>query len=195
MELTKASLLSRVRDPGDQRSWRDFERTYRELILRYCAARGLQPADREDVLQRCLLKLMRSLPKFSYDPERGRFRNYLLRVVRSAIADHTVRSAPAAGISLMDDIDLAGDAQEALSGAAWHQEWMGHHFRLALSSIRSSFDPRSISIFNRLLDGAAVDLVAREFATTPAAVHKVKQRVRDRLAELIRLQIQSEDLV
>jgi len=41
-ETTQPSLLLRVRDPGDQSAWREFESKYRELILRYCLRLGLQ---------------------------------------------------------------------------------------------------------------------------------------------------------
>ena len=47
---TRASLLSRVRDPENDAAWREFEATYRDLIIRYCRARALQVADAAQVV-------------------------------------------------------------------------------------------------------------------------------------------------
>src|SRR5690348_14597759 len=84
-ELTQPSLLSRVRNPSDDQAWREFELKYRELILRFCRRQGMQQADAEDVIQIVLANLLRSLPNFLYDRNRGRFRDYLYRSVRNAI--------------------------------------------------------------------------------------------------------------
>jgi RNA polymerase sigma factor (sigma-70 family) len=197
VDLTRASLLSRVRDTADHEAWRDFERTYRDLVLRYSARRGLQPMDAEDVFQRVLLKLLRALPRFTYDPARGRFRDYLYRAVRSAISDHAARLERTPAPVDSDMLELAGAAgpDAPALDSAWDQEWADHHYRLALATLRDTFDPRSLEMFERLLAGARVDAVALEYATTPGAVHKVKQRVRDRLKELIEQQVEEEDRV
>ncbi|MCA9253978.1 MAG: sigma-70 family RNA polymerase sigma factor, partial [Phycisphaerales bacterium] len=76
-DTTRASLLLRIRDPDDQRAWREFDGAYGELIVRYCRARGLQLVDAEDVRQLVMLNLSRSIPRFEYQPEVGRFRDYL----------------------------------------------------------------------------------------------------------------------
>lgn len=195
MDVTRASLLSRVRDTADHEAWREFERTYRDLVLRYCGRRGLQPMDSEDVLQRVLMKLARSLPRFAYDPARGRFRDYLYRAVRGAISDQAARLERAPTAVDSDVLDSAAIAAGAPQDAAWEQEWSDHHYRLAMATLRSTFEPRSLEMFERLLAGSPVEVVAGEFATTAAAVHKVKQRVRDRMKELIQQQVQEEDRV
>ena len=192
-ETTQPSLLSRVRDPGDDSAWREFDAKYRELILRYCRARGLQTTDAEDVRQIAMANLAKSLRSFEYMPARGRFRGYLGQVVRSAISRHFSR--PDASPHALDtnvlatvEADDAGQADEV-----WEREWVRHHYRLAMQSVRSSFDPKSVQIFDRLLAGDGVDRLASDFQTTTQAVHKVKQRIRDRLKELITDQIRQED--
>jgi RNA polymerase sigma factor (sigma-70 family) len=193
LETTQPSLLSRVRNAADDSAWREFDAKYCELILRYCRARGLQTTDAEDVRQIAMASLAKSLRSFEYRPARGRFRGYLGQVVRSAISRHFGRPDRQAraldtGVLASVEADDAGQADEI-----WEQEWVRHHYRLAMQSIRAAFDPKSVQIFDRLLAGDGVELLASEFQTTTQAVHKVKQRIRDRLKELIAEQIKQED--
>ncbi|MBK7403340.1 MAG: sigma-70 family RNA polymerase sigma factor [Phycisphaerales bacterium] len=193
-ELTRPSLLSRLRDHSDDEAWRQFESKYRELILRYCRRRGLQAADAEDIRQATMLRLVRSLPAFAYDPSRGRFRDYLYRVVRSAMSDQISRpNQPVAAVGT--DSASPEAEREAAPDTLWEQEWIDHHFRLAMSTVRAAFETRSILIFERLLAGQSVESVGAEFTVSTQAVHKVKQRIRDRLKELIDEQIREEESV
>ena len=192
-ETTQPSLLSRVRDPADDTAWREFDAKYRELILRYCRARGLQTTDAEDVRQIAMANLSKSLRSFEYRPARGRFRGYLGQVVRSAISRHFGRpDAPARALdtNVMAAVE-ANDGGQA--DELWEREWVRHHYRLAMQGIRATFDLRSVQMFDRLLAGDRVSQLASDFETTTQAVHKVKQRIRDRLKELIADQIKQED--
>ncbi len=54
-------------------------------------------------------------------------------------------------------------------------------------------EPRSAEIFDRLLAGETVERLAAGYQMTPDAVHKVKQRIRDRLKAVIAAQIREED--
>ena len=193
LETTQPSLLSRVRNPADDIAWREFDAKYRELILRYCRARGLQTSDAEDVRQIAMTNLSKSLRSFEYKPARGRFRGYLGQVVRSAISRHFSRpDAPARALDtnvlVTVEADDAGQADEV-----WEREWVRHHYRQAMQAVRDAFDPKSVQMFDRLLAGDGVSRLASDFQTTAQAVHKVKQRIRDRLKELIAEQIREED--
>src|SRR5205814_10528627 len=131
------------------------------------------------VRQMVMMRMLRALPAFTYDPSRGRFRDYLYRTVRSAISDFKSRpnTAVRAVDSDMVDVLSAGDVADD----AWEQEWRDHHMRLALNAVRSEFEPRSIAVFDRLLAGDSVEAAAAAFEMSTQAVHKVKQRVRARV--------------
>lgn len=192
-DTTSPTLLSRVRDPADTAAWREFDSRYGELVLRYCRRRGLQHSDAEDVRQMVMLKVSRALRDFKYDPRRGRFRGFLWRIVRNENLRYVTRpnTAPKrVGTYGSPAVELAAprDMDEV-----WEEEWTHHHLRMAMRRIRETFDPRSVSVFESLLSGEAVDAVARQTGMTRDAVHKVKQRVRDRLKDLIAEQISEED--
>lgn len=192
-ETTQPSLIVRVRNPEDQSAWREFDRKYRDLISRYARARGLQSADAEDVRQVVMTNLAKGLRGFEYDPKKGRFRSYLGIVVRNAISQHFRR--PGVAARALDTAVLATTEAPEAGGTdkLWEQEWVRHHYRLAMATIRETFEPRSVDMFDRLLAGDSVDGVAADFDATHQAVHKVKQRIRDRLKELIARQVREED--
>lgn len=192
-ETTQPSLLSRVRDASDGAAWREFDVKYRELILRYCRARGVSVTDAEDVRQIAMTNLAKSLRGFQYDRERGRFRSYLGQVVRSAMRRHFSR--PETRHRTLDSVALAVTAGEDAADDVWEREWMRHHYRLAMATVRRGFERRSVEMFDRLLGGDAVAQIAKDYATSEQAVHKVKQRVRDRLKELIEVQIREEEVI
>jgi len=188
-----------MRSPADNAAWREFEQKYGDLILRYCIHRGLKHQDAEDVRQMVLLNLARTLPRFKYQPERGRFRSYLGQTVRHAIALFFSRRCPSGRKDeiLMEEPDQvadgsAFDAAEA-EDLTWNKEWVRHHYRKAMHTLRATHEPRSIEIFNRLLAGASVRVVAASFEMSEQAVQKVKQRVRDRMRDLIAAQLRDEE--
>lgn len=192
-DLTRVSLLSRVRNGSDQASWAEFENRYRDLILRYALARGVQHADAEDICQIVMMSLATALRKFHYSSERGRFRDYLGSVVRNAVARFRSRPNPVP-ISLDTGVDAIDDAEDGGPvDFLWEQEWVDHHYRLALRTVRETFDRKSVEIFEQLVDGKTVASVAAVHGTTVQAVHKIKQRIRARMEELIAAQVREED--
>lgn len=192
-DTTSPSLLRRVRDPGDATAWREFDARYGELILRFGRRCGLQHSDAEDVRQMVMQKLSRALRSFEYEPGRGRFRSFLWCIVRNELARLKGRPRVAPHRVTTDGAWLSEAAAVESAEQRWEEEWTHHHLRLAMRDIRERFDPRSVQVFEALLAGSSVNTIAREFRMTPDAVHKVKQRVRNRLKHLIAAQIRDED--
>ena len=192
-DVTQPSLLSRVRDGSDQAAWREFEAKYRELLLRYCRARGLQQSDADDVRQLVMMNLAKSLRNFDYSPEKGRFRSYLGRVVRNSVSGYFSRPNPAD--RALDTAVMATVPNEDPDekDELWEQEWVNHHYRLAMKTIHATFDKRSVEVFDRLVEGESVANVAEACEMSTQAVHKVKQRIRNRMHELIAAQVREED--
>ncbi len=192
-DTTRASLLLRIRDPDDHLAWREFDGAYGELIVRYCRARGLQLMDAEDVRQLVMLNLSRSIPRFDYRPEVGRFRDYLRTIVRHAVARHAPRHGGAAiGLDTVVLETMASGVDDMMD-AEWDRQWRRLHCRIALRTLRREGDPRHVDIFERLLGGASIQDAADAFGITEASVRKIKQRARERLQALVARQLRQED--
>ena len=192
---TRLSLLSRVRDPADQAAWSEFERRYRDLVRHYALARGLQFCDAEDVCQVVFLRLARYLRNFQYQPGRGRFRSYLGAIVRNVV--NVQLACPQSRIRSVDEADesRAGLVEPAASADddIWEREWMQHHYRCALETVRGEVDARSITVFERLIAGEPIDAVAAALGMSSDAVEKVRQRIRTRMQAAVAQQIREED--
>jgi RNA polymerase sigma-70 factor, ECF subfamily len=196
MDLTRASLLSRVRNSTDEAAWREFEALYHDLLVRFCRRRGLQEADAADVVQTVMTNLVKALPRFAYDPKRGRFRDYLYRCTDHAIArwatERNRAGRPTPGtMALVTAAEEPVDRGEAWP--VWEEEWMAHHYRLAMKTIRQTFETRSVEVFDRSIAGETVAELAAATGMSEQAVHKVRQRIKARMEELIAAQIAAED--
>lgn len=190
---TSPTLLSRVRNPADKVAWGEFDARYGEMIVRYGRRRGLQHADAEDIRQIVMVRLSKALLAFNYSPLRGKFRSFVGRIVRNEV----IRLLSRPNITSRRVDSDGGESREPVNAEEldrqWEREWADHHLRLAVGRLRRTYEPRSIDVFEQLLAGQTVERVAADFNMTTQAVHKVKQRIRNRLKEIIAGQIREED--
>ena len=78
---TNETLLERVKTPVAHDAWREFYKEYWAVILAYARKLGLNRHQADEVLQETMVALMRILPDFRYDRQKGKFRNFLLTIV------------------------------------------------------------------------------------------------------------------
>ncbi|MCU0705658.1 MAG: sigma-70 family RNA polymerase sigma factor [Fimbriiglobus sp.] len=140
---TSASLLLRIRDPQDHEAWTTFVNVYSPLVRRYCARKGLQPADAADVAQEVLSRVAKSIPAFDYDPTRGRFRAWFGTLVAHQIATHlSKRGQSPAPVPLVADTPDA-----AAADPQWNHEFTEHLLAVSMDRIRGEFEPATWEAF------------------------------------------------
>jgi RNA polymerase sigma-70 factor, ECF subfamily len=181
---THVTLLARLRLNGDAEAWTTFVDLYTPLVYRFCRSRNLQDADSRDVTQQVLAIVHRSIGKFEYNRERGRFRNWLGAVTAHEISRHQRKDRrPGKGVG-----EGWGDDMAALSSAAvdpnWAEEFNSYIFQLALSRIQPQFEPEVWQAFDLTWLG---DVKPREAAAKigkpPAWIYKARYKVIERLRE------------
>src|SRR5262249_31111975 len=77
MSLTSATLLQRLRDPGDSDAWDQLVRLYTPLIRRWLGQHIRQQADVDDLAQHVLTVVVEKLPAFQHNGQPGAFRTWL----------------------------------------------------------------------------------------------------------------------
>jgi RNA polymerase sigma-70 factor (ECF subfamily) len=197
---TRPSLLRRVRTWEDSTSWEEFHRLYRKLIYGLARRSGLQHADAEDVTQDVFKCVAETIHAFESDPERGKFRGWLMNLTRWRIADkyakmpkfehHTVRKHDDTAGPRTSTIDRVPD--EAGADAEWEKEWQRHLLAAACERIARRVKARHYQVFDLYIRQQwPVLKVARELGISPASIYVIAHRLTKQLkAEVAKLQEQ-----
>lgn len=86
-QKTSATLLQRIKDPKDQAAWYEFHQFYWQLIIGWAKMNGCSDALAQDVFQESMVNLIKNLPTFEYNQEKGYFRSYLKTIVIRRVRD------------------------------------------------------------------------------------------------------------
>src|SRR5213594_481731 len=111
---TRRSLLTRLRDAGDQTGWQEFFETYWKLLYRVARRSGLTEAEAQDAVQETIITVAQQMPEFRYEPARCSFKGWLLLLTRQRIT-HQFRKRNKPG----------GDATRVHIGVAHHASESG----------------------------------------------------------------------
>jgi RNA polymerase sigma-70 factor (ECF subfamily) len=179
MDTTPASLLQRLRRPGEREAWQRFAELYTPLLYYWARCRGLQPQDAADLVQEVFATLTQKLPEFSYDRHRC-FRSWLRTVLLNKWRD--LRRRPGLPLDADADVD-ALPAPEDGDGLS-RTEYGEFVIRRALQIMRTDFEPTT---WKACWEYVAMDRpaaeVAAELGIRVAAVYVAKSRVLRRLRQ------------
>ena len=211
---TRRSLLTRLRDAGDQAGWREFFDTYWQLLYRVARKSGLTEAEAQDAVQETIITVAQQMPEFRYEPARCSFKGWLLLLMRQRIA-HQFRKrnkpggaatrlhagalahadggygggAPvlASGDAGPATVDQLPDSGSAGFEAIWDKEWQSHLFAAALAQVKQRVSDRQFQIFDLyVLQNWSVAEVARTLRVNVAQVYLAKHRVSALLKKAVR---------
>ena len=197
---TRRSLLSRLRDWNDQSGWNRFFETYWKLIYRLALHCGLNETEAQDVVQETVVSVCKHMPGFRYDPARGSFKAWLLRITQSRITDHLRQREPAlhpmssgsGGLPRVPEIEQVADPRPNTLTVLWDEEWRRNVREAATARVKARVDPKHYQVFDLYaVQGLPLAEVAQLFHMSAARVYLIKHRV-SRLfrAEVERLEAQ-----
>jgi RNA polymerase sigma-70 factor (ECF subfamily) len=165
---TRVSILIALRnDPGDQSAWSAFVDRYGPQIHAWCLRWKLQDADAQDVTQMVLLKLVRHLPDFTYDPSRS-FRGWLRTLTAHSWSDFIgdqvrgVRGAADTAVA-----DLLNTAQARVDLVCHLEETYDQEMlELAMAEVSQRVEPHTWEAFRQTaIEGVAAAEVAVQLGT------------------------------
>jgi RNA polymerase sigma-70 factor (ECF subfamily) len=182
---TSASFLDRLRQQPDEASWKRLVDLYTPLLRSWLRRNRVPSADVEDLVQDVLQVLVRELPRFHYDPERGSFRGWLrtITINRLRMFWRAQKTQPLAGgdSALERKVAELEDPHSALS-QLWDREHDRHVTQRLLELIEPEFEQATWHAFRRLvLDGVKPAAVAAELGVSLNTVYLAKYRVLHRL--------------
>jgi len=178
--VTSVNLLGRLQQaPADDGAWAEFVARYGLRINGWCRDWGLQEADVQDVTQTVLMKLVKAMQTFRYDPSQ-RFRAWLKTITHHAWQDlmRNRRETAEAGYAAGGDDPLqavaARDRLWEQMEAAYEQELM----ECALARVRPRVQPLTWEAFRlTALEGVAGATASDQLGMAVSSVYKAKSNV------------------
>jgi RNA polymerase sigma-70 factor (ECF subfamily) len=183
---TRQSLLSRLKDWDDQESWRAFFDTYWRLIYNAAVKAGLTDAEAQDAVQETLISVMKSMPNFRYDAEKGSFKGWLLSLTKWRISDQFRRRQRGVeqqrGFSVGSDdtatVERVPGSDGADLEAVWDEEWERNLIDAAIDRVKKKVDPKQYQVFDLyVVKEWTVSKVAQTLSVNPGLVYLTKHRI------------------
>jgi RNA polymerase sigma-70 factor (ECF subfamily) len=196
---TRASLILRIADRGDDRAWGEFVRQYQPAIYQLACRRGLQHADAEELAQEAMLAVARAVQTWRPDPNRGRFRSWLQRVTKNLwINFRTRRKHQVWGTGnseMLSALNAIGDGSMALS-QLFELEYRRTIFQLAAKHVQNEVLEKTWQAFwLSTIEEVPIAEVASRVGVSVGAVYIARNRVVARLrAEVRRIEASEQSI-
>jgi RNA polymerase sigma-70 factor (ECF subfamily) len=194
---TRKSLIARLDNWEDQRTWDEFYQTYWRLICSVAIKAGLRPEEAFDCVQETILSIAKQSKKKLYDPEQGSFKTWLMNMTRWRINDQfrkRKKDTAMAGGEWDDDrktavIDRIEDPKGEVLERLWDVEWKKGIADAALARVKAQVSPKQYQIFDyyvvRQWDASKVqDKLNVSMAQVYLAKHRVGSILKKELAKL-----------
>ena len=155
-ERTRKSLIARLENWEDQRTWDEFYQTYWRLIYSVGLKAGLRSDEAFDVVQETILSIAKQSRKQLYDPKQGSFKTWLMNMTRWRINDQFRRrkkDTAMAGNEWNEErktavIDRFEDPSGDLLERMWNVEWKKNLADAALARVKGQVSPNQYQIFD-----------------------------------------------
>ncbi|MAS96303.1 MAG: RNA polymerase subunit sigma [Verrucomicrobiales bacterium] len=191
---TRRSLIERLADWEDQRTWEDFYQTYWRLIYSVSTKSGLTHDEAFDVVQETVLSVAKQWKKGQqYDPDKGSFKTWLMNITRWRIADQFRKKQrnPAAMNQAGGTPDGDGDFRdtatvermEGVDGGdvldrMWENEWRANLSQVAIERVKKLVSPKQYQIFHAyVIKEWDTARVKKELGVSQSQVYLAKHRV------------------
>lgn len=178
---TRSSLLLRMRG-NDDHAWAEFFRIYSPAVFHYAQRRGLQKNDAEDVTQDVMIAVANAIRTFTYQPDKGRFRDWLGTIAKRRIAKHWNATQSRA-------THIAWQEASGPIDAEWMDEYQAAIVRIAIENIRPRYaDITWQAFWSTWKQGENPAQVALRLEVPIEVVYNAKSRILKHLeAEVLRI--------
>jgi RNA polymerase sigma-70 factor (ECF subfamily) len=189
---TRVSLLDRVKNLDDARSWEEFFHVYDRLVQGLARQRGLGHHEAEEVAQEVFKRVAQTIHEFERAPRPGSFRKWLFQLTRWRADDKKRRERVPHALSLEASDEDGTPLLEQLPAPPdplfdLEVQTRLHLLETLFRQISPTVPPRHLQIFQLLvIDGMPVERVAQLFHMNNAAIYVIKHRITAKLREEVR---------
>ena len=183
---TRASLVERLRDWEDRKSWQEFFDTYWKLLYSVALKSGLSDSEAEEVVQETVISVAKKMETFHYDPAVCSFKGWLMHVVRLRILDQYRKRGPQRHRAPLRSDDTSGtstveripDPHGSVLDEIWDDEWERNLLDAAMRRIKRKVKPDHYQVFFlRAVQQVPPREVARMMGMNIARVYLIQHRL------------------
>ena len=193
---TRSSLLRRVKDTRDERSWQEFYDVYAKLITGFALKAGLSEDEAQEVVQETMITAAKHLPEFRYDPKVCSFKTWLLnlsawrvknqfRKRQSPVAPnaHELRREADDATQRTDTVERVPDPAGDRLGEIWDNQWRTTLVDAAMARVKARMDSKQWQIFDlSVLQHWAVKDVVKVLGVGAGYIYVIRHRISSALA-------------
>ena len=184
-ESTRSSVLRAVADTENEAAWNRFFNLYAGFVYSIARSKGLKPEDADDIVQIVFCDLARTMPTFSYDREKGRFRSYLAGLVSWRVMDRLRSGKRDAELKadFLEEVKSAGaDGDDAFA----EREWQAAAMEEALRRMKPDVRPEHYAAFiASAVEGQDMETVMRLYRLSRDNLYQIRTRLTARLRETV----------
>ena len=173
---TRLTLMERLKNSGDERSWDEFNNVYRRYIYSIVKSMHVEESRIDDLIQDVLLSVWKALPGFEYNNGKGRFSSWL-----ATITVNKVKSAKLQKSRQLNREHKAYENQQEVSGSElekmFDKEWAAFLTQTAWENISPDLSDTMRICFEGFMDGKMIKVIAQELELPENTVSVYKKRV------------------
>ena len=184
---TRHTLLLRVINNKDEKSWEEFVFYYKKFIYLLTRRLGLGHHDGEEIVQQVLTQLWKKLPDFEYKSG-SRFRSFLYTMTYNFVMNfHNKSQSEQKRIEKAIDLEAWNpevSPKNELSSRI-EKEWKKYLSNLAFENVKEKFSENVIRVFEQTNKGVPVSQISEEEGMPSNTVYVYTNRVTKKLKEEI----------
>ena len=184
---TRNSLIARLSNVADVAAWEEFSEVYRPLVVRMGLAKGLQPADADDLAQTVLISVSKAIERWDPDGP-AKFRTWLKRITDNATLNALTRVKPdrAAGSTSVDELLNSRPDPQDPNSELLQLEYRREVLHWAARKIRDEFTETTWKAFwLTAVEAKPAEEVGNLLGRSRGSIYAAKSRVMHRLMQQI----------
>ena len=184
--ITRHTLLERVRDRLDEKSWEDFIEIYRPYIYYFVRRMNIAHEEAEDITQNTLVKLWDKLPEFKHSFRTGAFRSWLCKIVKNQTINIINRQKNLSEKLKQMAVTIEQTSSNEMERMA-KEEWNSYISNLAWKEVEQEFDENAREAFLMSMKNISAEEIAEKLGINYKSVYVLKKRIKDRMKEKIKV--------
>ncbi len=186
--LTRITLLNNIKDNKEE-AWTEFCAFYWDVITGWARKFGCSEAVAKDIFQETVVSLMKQLPYFEYDTDKGKFRAFIKTIVKRRVYDIYRKEKKYINLDYNKDNDegtsedklfdkLINEYTDPNNSAKYDLVWMDSLVRQAIRISSTKLDPQTYQSFKLyvLEERPVEDVLKQTGIETIGAVYQHKSR-------------------